>query len=211
MVFEALKEQFVAFSDSQRLERLKECQDLQILLNACLQRRQQEDPTSPKPTTVSTTKPHGAIDLEDVPTGFKMMRYFEWRTKELVRVKDTDGSTHILAMPSAEEQQQQPHLMTCAREAHALWGCRAVTLACAPDLNHLKQCFDTQGKMAVLSHSETAYERNPNANSTANITNLPCLAQQQRMGSCVTTKAAELQERVRQRQQTEAEKASEDV
>jgi hypothetical protein len=207
MVFETLKEQFVAFSDSQRLERLKECQDLQILLNACTKRRQQ-DPTTPTPA--SALQHQLVADLEDVPAGFKMMRYFEWRTKELVRVQDTDGSTHVLAMPSTTEQQQQ-HMMTCAREAHALWACRAVTLACAPDLNQLKQCFDQEGKMAVLSHSQTAYDGNTNSNTNSTTAHLPCLAQQQRMGSCVAVRAAELQERVKVRQETDAKKASEDV
>jgi ribosomal protein L31 len=114
-------------------------------------------------------------------------------------VDDTDGTSHVLAVPKDTRPQSQPP-QTCAREAHALWACRAVTLACASDLGQLKSCFDSTTTIDILSQSHTAYEKTTR-------TNLPCQTQQERMGLCVAKKAAELQVRVaaRQRAQTEDE------
>lgn len=187
-MIESIKERFMVYSDSQRLDRLRKCEELHTLLQACISRRQPSSDTTGNASTVTK--------LEDTPTGMKMMRYFEWRTNELMRVTDEHGETRVVAVPNQSETSDD----SCAREAHALWACRAVTLACASKLNQLKECFDTLPKEQIISVTETAYEVGVAEGAT-----VPCRMMQQQLGECVGIRAAELKERIRARQPEQEE------
>ena len=177
----------MVFSDDQRLDRLKQCEELHTLLAACMLRRRQ-------PSEHNSENASAAMKLEDTLSGVKMMRYFAWRTQELVRVTDEDGETRVVAIPN-QSGTMDDWENSCAREAHALWACRAVTLACAPKLNQLKECFDTLPKEQIVSVTETAYEV-----GVAEGVTVPCRTMQQKLGECVGIKASELKERIRVRQ-----------
>lgn len=202
-MFASIKEKFISFSDDQRLDRLKICQEINVLLVAC-QERQRNDTTTTNMTPI--------MNIEDNSTGFKMMKYFDWRSSSTpnthMSTTNENGGNNNNNDPTTTSNNEH---FNCAKEAHALWACRGVTLACASDLNQLKQCFDGLPKEEILNVSETAYEMTPTTDHYATTTtgdmmmistsNIPCQAYQQQMGNCIRTRAEELQQRVQGRLQ----------
>jgi hypothetical protein len=167
--------------DEQRHERLAQCRSLELVLADCRAR------------TPNRTQ------LEDVPAGIRMVRYFDWRD-----VPD-------------------PH---CQREAHAVWACRAVALKCGKELIQVRDCFRNYGAMssgssgdhinnnnktAILNHrtGSAAYEPSDavavrgaaDADATSDISMNPCAKVQQILGRCVSANAHALLERDAARRQ----------
>jgi hypothetical protein len=138
--------------DEQRVERLKQCRILEDIAAECR-----------RPTKEGSDRIH----LEDVPIGFRQVRYFRWRNLH-------------------------EHESTCQREIHAIWSCRAIALHCGAELVELRRCFDKlqeTNPSAILKQSETAYEAE-NASSE-----LPCRSLQVQLGECVKRNSTELQKR----------------
>lgn len=103
------------FVDGQRVERLENCRILDEILIEC-RRKSQE----------------ARLQLEDVPAGIRMLKYFGWRNI------------------------REPN---CQREEHAVWSCRAVSLGCGANLSELRTCFhELPEKTSILETTETAYE-----------------------------------------------------
>jgi hypothetical protein len=143
-----------------------------------------------------------------------MMKYFGWRGI-LQQHEEQQGDNHDTNFPEASSSaslDQAQHLQailsaTCARELHAMWGCRAVSIGCGNDLAKLKSCFEEEGNAAVLSESRTNYEDDTaSASSTSTKSSkesptptIPCRDIQRRLGSCVTQGAEQLYQRERQR------------
>ena len=100
--------------------------------------------------------------LEDCTPGLRMVRYFGWRNLH--------------------------NSNNCAREVHSLWGCRAISLGCGPDLVRLKECFDERGNN-LLQEPDTAYEQSTLRDK------LPCQDLQEQLGACVARRAMELEQR----------------
>ena len=110
--------------------------------------------------------------------------------------------------------QQQLEIPTCAREIHAQWACRAVSLACSPHLIRLRECFDEIGKQEVLSVPYFGYATSTSTTTTSTSTSdntihnvqqhdnynatkrIPCRELQASLGKCVAERAAELEQRV---------------
>ena len=122
-------------------------------------------------------KTNSATEIEEVSIGLRMMKYFGWRG--LLQKVGKDG---------------QPLVDSCAREQHAVWACRAVATGCGKELSYLKRCFDQEGPIDILLHSQTSYESSP----TSTNGNVPCESLQQEMGACVTKGAQELYQRRRE-------------
>lgn len=129
--------------DNQRHERLEQCRVLESILADC-----------------KAGKPN-RTQLEDVPPGIRMVRYFDWRNSP------------------------DPH---CQREAHSVWACRAVSLKCGADLVEVRNCFHNglDSKQAILRHSDGAvYE----PSMDTDVTKRPCGEVQRKLGECVATNA----------------------
>jgi hypothetical protein len=165
--------------DEQRHERLAQCRSLESVLADC------------------RTAKSNRTQLEDVPAGIRMVRYFDWRD-----VPD-------------------PH---CQREAHAVWACRAVALKCGKELIQIRDCFRNYGAMGglsgdnnkttILNHrtGSAAYELSDavvvqgaaaanDADATSDISMNPCAKVQQILGRCVSANAHALLERDAARRQ----------
>jgi len=150
-----MRQKIYGIMDEQRLHRLQQCQVLTSILKDCQ----------------NSSKNSGRQQLEDLPAGIRMVRYFDWRD-----------------IPSR----------ACARETHAVWACRATALQCGADLAVLKNCFTEEaGIEAVLqSGAATAYETpGTNTSNKAALEKIPCLVHQQAMGQCVSQAATELRKR----------------
>jgi hypothetical protein len=189
------------FSDEQRVLRLQKCQDLKRCLDNCLQ-VQQEMLKGKKDAHKNM------IDMEGCVSGIRMVKYFDWRESVPTRVfgeNDTTGKPNkVVALPKAKNKANQVGLSsveseipTCARQVHSLWGCRAVALACSPDLVQLRNCFREIGdKEAILSVPYFGYTEGNNESQS-----IPCREFQQKLAQCVTKRAAELEQRVRARKE----------
>jgi hypothetical protein len=178
---EALWSKITTFSDEQRCERLQTCQDLSKCVQNCLTR--QQDMLASKEVSVET------VDMENCVAGIRMMKYFGWRESQPLRV--LGENEHQVVSTKQEQQEQDSNVPpTCAREVHAQWGCRAVALACSPDLIKLKNCFNAIGKDEVLSVPYFGYAPGDESKS------IPCREIQESLGKCVAERAAELELRV---------------
>jgi hypothetical protein len=184
------------FMDQQRLERLKQCQEIDVILKNCLARRSElrnnKTPTEP------------ALDIEHSIPGTRMMRYFGWHEETPVSQESTSfssllssgGATQDVTSRNAAAQQESTTksssslaIPSCAKETHALWACRSVCLACAEHLKNVKDCLDGLPN-DVISIPETAYE------PTSYTGLIPCRQSQEELGKCVIQQAKELQKRL---------------
>jgi hypothetical protein len=157
--------------DQQRHERLAQCRSLESVLADCHAQR-------------TTTKTR--TQLEDIPAGIRMVRYFDWRD-----VPD-------------------PH---CQREAHAVWACRAVALQCGGELLKVRDCFHQTlpTKTTILEYPNGTAAYNPSSSPSSSKDDfvqdegtdavVPCARLQQSLGRCVSTNAHALLERDTARRQ----------
>jgi hypothetical protein len=216
---------FTDFSDHQRLERLKQCREIEHVLNRCrtmqqiimLKNQEQElhqkkgiftnwlKRSDNKPDNnnnkhhhppASRSPPHySTLELEQTVPGLRMTHYFGWRQTSAVRVGDV-----VIREKKQEEttrEEKKETLTSCARETHCLWACRSIALGCAPYLTKLKQCF--QQYENVQSVDQTAYDEKSRKNITAADLVIPCREIQEELGACVTQNALELQRRRQQK------------
>lgn len=119
-----------------------------------------------------------AIEHRGLP--LRSIKYFDWRD---------------IAKEHPEVEK------TCAREEHLVWSCRAVAFGCGRELGALKQCFDDEGPLRILSAPGTAYEGGSDTNKKANI---PCREVQEALGNCTNKGVSALYER-RRKQQSSSE------
>lgn len=188
------------FMDQQRLERLKQCQEIDAVLKQCLQRRQQM--LNKEPVNVQE------LDVDQTVPGTRMMRYFGWHQEtgdahpesasfsSILQSTSSDNNERGAAVVETEKQSTQTtstsntsEIPTCAKETHALWACRSVCLGCAEHLRNLKDCFQLIPEQ-VLNVPNNAYE------PTTYTGTIPCRQSQEELGKCVVTKAKELQKRL---------------
>jgi hypothetical protein len=217
-LFGSLQSKWRQISDSQRIDRLQQCQALHDILSECRQRnadpqrhdesrgrelrrkeREIQQMSSQSPSVASTvgdatTTTAAASEtptIENTPAGIRMLHYFQWRNLE-----EEDGASVLVDARRL-----------CTREEHALWACRAVATACGPDLVQVKRCFDETGPSilqqaaaydkvsAVPSTSEEAKVRE-SASSTSSSSSPPCVDVQRSMGSCVARGIDGLNQRI---------------
>jgi hypothetical protein len=173
------RQQITGMMDDQRLHRLQQCRILQTVLSDC---RKSNDSNN-------ISHRQRKIELEDVPAGIRMVRYFNWRDwKEPSGASDTDNDTN----DSNSNSNNSNH---CLREEHAVWACRSVALKCGAPLAQLRSCFTDAGADAVLdSRNRTAYEPD-DAGGADQTPKTQCQWQQQALGDCVAAAAVQLQER----------------
>jgi hypothetical protein len=203
--------------DGQRLERLEQCRVLESVLHNCRQRQNKSNPQSSLPTNTTTarrpwwsrltateqidvlaTSPDGdrtsSLTLENTSAGIRMLRFFHWR-EEL--------STNDVAAATAMD-------ISCQREQHAVWGCRAVAVGCGEPLTMLRDCFDAQGPLNVLgsrsrskqeTESSCYYESDNKLSADVAAMTEPsvCQEMQRAVGKCVAINLQQLQQRVAQR------------
>eukprot|EP00977_Amphora_coffeiformis_P003971 scaffold795_cov187-Amphora_coffeaeformis.AAC.12 len=165
--------------DAQRIERLKQCQSLQGLLQACREKRPDR------------------AQLEDFPMGIRSVRYFQWR--------HGNENSHTRGGASASNGTATN---SCVREEHALWTCRGVALKCGGEVVRLRDCFQEYSAEELLhpDNEATAYENNNHTTNATTTTTMkkkkkitpPCAEFQQALGTCVTQNAAALAERQQQ-------------
>lgn len=190
------------FMDQQRLERLKQCQEIDAVLRDCLQRRNKmlNGETVPQEQE--------SLSVDQIVPGTRMMRYFGWHKEtpsspESVSfssvwqsASETDETTVTVkeemkpaTTANASASSTVTLIPTCAKEMHAIWACRSVCLGCAGDLRNLKDCFQLLPEEVLNAH-ETAYEP-----TLSNVT-IPCRQSQEELGRCVVKNAKELQQRL---------------
>lgn len=194
--------------DEQRLERLRQCQDLARILQSCRQNQNHQRP-----------------QLEDLPIGIRSVRYFRWRKSP--EQLETEGQTTSHANNANNKQNSNHNHNTdhsCIREEHALWACRGVALKCGQELVQLRDCFRQHTAPELLQATQTAYENgakrtvtttastttatttssSSSASSPSGVTHpdtsppIPCASLQQTLGACVAKNATALAERQRQ-------------
>jgi hypothetical protein len=218
-LFGSLQSKWRQISDSQRIDRLQQCQALHDILSECRQRnadpqrhdesrgrelrrkeREIQQMSSQSPSVENTgrdaaTTTSAAAEtptIENTPAGIRMLHYFQWRNLEA-----EEGGASVLGDARR----------LCTREEHALWACRAVATACGPDLIQVKRCFDETGPpilqqaaaydkvSAVPSTSEEAKVRE-SASSISTSSSPPCVDVQRSMGSCVARGIDGLNQRI---------------
>lgn len=179
----AVKNQLHDMGDEQRMERLQSCRTIEEVHKDCrrfnklVKQKQQSSTTTEDDSTLKRT-----VQLEDVPPGIRILKYYDWRN-----IHDYDHS--------------------CIREKHATWACRAGALQCGAELVQLRHCFnvavvppegvtDPNNKNygAVLSISNTAYEPSKHKH-TVNLDTIPCREFQEKLGQCIAKNATALAER----------------
>lgn len=184
------------FMDEQRLERLKHCREIEHFLKHCQERRRK---------IISKEKNvEDEWDVDKTVPGTRMMRYFGWHQEPEEAPSESSFSSIFHKAQSSDQVNTasiQPKatpvtsvssshsIPSCAKESHALWGCRAVSLGCAGHLRHLRECF--QETPDVLSNPNTAYE--PSRNNSDGV---PCREIQETLGKCVIQEARALQQRL---------------
>jgi hypothetical protein len=184
-----------AFMDEQRLERLMQCQEIQQVLKHCQERR--------KALISSSNEVKEEWDVDQTVPGTRMMRYFGWHEESPStlssfstvlhnNVHQSNDSIETASIQPKETTTTSTLIPSCAKESHALWGCRAVSLGCAGHLRQLRECFKTTPR-DVLSDPNTAYEP---SNNTTSRDRLPCQELQEALGKCVIKEAKELKQRV---------------
>mmetsp|Transcript_18428 Transcript_18428/g.27310 ORF Transcript_18428/g.27310 Transcript_18428/m.27310 type:complete len:192 (+) Transcript_18428:123-698(+) len=181
-MLEELWSRFQRFSDEQRLFRLGTCQDIAKCVESCRNVRN---------SRLSGKECGEMLDLEGCVAGIRMVKYFDWRESQPTRIKLGDGArgeTVLAIKPSHDKAKDE--IPTCARETHAVWGCRAIALGCAPHMIDLRNCFqESYTTEQVLSVSQFGYENNNNEN-------IPCRDIQRALGECVAREASLLEQRV---------------
>ena len=183
------------FMDEQRLERLKQCQEIEQYYKHCQERRRAMLAKHQEPIPQEW-------NVEECIPGTRMARYFGWHKETPPSEGPISSLFHDNLNALAEEPSretfiedtttgtQNDTIPSCAKEAHSLWACRSVGLGCASHLSELKACFDSTPD--ILTTPETAYEQTP-ANKV-----VPCQVQQEHLGKCVVQQAKELQRRLDQ-------------
>jgi hypothetical protein len=218
----SVRQQITGMMDDQRLHRLQQCRILQEVLSDCRKSSSsrsssRSSSTNQQTDATDTTTRRRRLELEDVPAGIRMVRYFNWRDYKapdvLVGTSDHDTDSHKSKSTKKEirsnnnsKQIQNNNGNHCLREEHAVWACRSVALQCGAPLAQLKSCFTDAGADAVLdSANQTAYEpdynapetvaKNNSSSGSGTATKTPCQWQQQALGDCVAAAAVQLQER----------------
>ena len=221
----ALPNAWMRLMDEQRLSRLQQCQALEQVLGECRQRQRQQQEIqrrqrrqqheNSKPTTTSwwSRPTRSGVDeddnvdddetelprltqLEDLPAGMRMVRYFNWRN-------------HQPEDSSSSSSSGDTHGGSCLREEHAVWACRAVALQCGRELVGLRDCFRRVGPDRILSPDATTaykvddYERHNDNDDDDD----SCLVWQTQLGSCVQQSARALEQR-RQEQSSASQSSS---
>lgn len=143
------------------------------------------------------------LDMEDCVAGIRMVKYFDWRESSPTRVYGEDDTTQANTLVSVKAVPKEPESNippTCAREIHSSWACRAVSLACSPDVIGLRNCFKEIGvKDEILSVPYFGYQEGADVGKR-----IPCREWQESLGKCVAERATELGERVTKRKEAEA-------
>jgi hypothetical protein len=201
-----MRQHITGMMDDQRLHRLQQCRVLQEVLSDC---RRQSSSSSRDTSSTSTNKDTDTtrrrrLELEDVPAGIRMVKYFNWRDWQAPETVTADNNNNDGSSNKSNTKSKKGGNNHCLREEHAVWACRGVALSCGAPLAQLKSCFDETpgGVDAVLaSTNQTAYEpeykagNNDNSDQTNKTSKTPCQWQQQALGDCVAAAAVQLQER----------------
>lgn len=185
--------------DSQRVDRLKQCRTLHDLLQRC------QIQSSGK--AGSGEQYYSCSEIDNIPEGIRMMRYFDWR-----RPKNGDGSGGGPSGARADDGNnkglEHGELVPCIREEHSLWACRAVATGCGADLAELKGCMKKHGMKNFLRYPAgyttdknvpTASSSTPikaTASNSAAVDEVPCVDLQRKLSNCVGIEVRGLQQRV---------------
>mmetsp|Transcript_10486 Transcript_10486/g.14868 ORF Transcript_10486/g.14868 Transcript_10486/m.14868 type:complete len:216 (+) Transcript_10486:181-828(+) len=176
---------FGSFMDRQRLDRLEQCRDIEYCLQDCLQAK-----------SSGTKVQDDNFGMEDISSGIRMLRYYQWRDNTDKVKNDSDKMD-----TQQEEKSEKPAVIpSCAKQQHSLWGCRSVALACGVDLVNLRTCFLQYDKDQVLAVGDTNYDGSNNVPDMGKPP-IPCREQQRLLGECITRNAAELEQRLQKRRQ----------
>lgn len=173
-----------------------QCQEIQQVLKHCQERR--------KKLIANSNEVEEEWDIDQTVPGTRMMRYFGWREESpstlsfSTMLNNNAQPNDAIPIETASIQPKGPTTTTstpitipsCAKESHALWGCRAVSLGCAGHLRQLRECFQTTPH-DVLFDPTTAYE--PSSNTGDRV---PCQKLQESLGKCVIKEAKELKQRL---------------
>ena len=201
---QSLRDYVTSFADEQTYERLKQCGDIQDALNECERIRKLIKLSKKKGTELSASETSPKISLTDTRAGMRIARFYDWglsnpRAAEALAAMRGDSVLHSSTHPSEVEKEveavelksrNESMPVSCSRERHAVWGCRAMAVGCAEELVQLKKCF-------IEKHRDTnpqyfAYE---NSNDLSNTD--ACQVDMQKLGQCVSQKWKELDERLK--------------
>ena len=198
-----LKDYITSFADRQTQERIRQCNDLERALNECERIRRIVDTSK----TASDTIPK--FRIQDSRVGMKISRFYGWglvnhRAEEKIAEMRGDGGMRSM-YPSKNEMVEDPiknrstsipktnatnSSISCSREHHAVWGCRAIALGCSSELVQLKKCFQDRGD--INPH----YFTYKNDGTLENTDENGCQLDMQKLGKCVTKNFEDLNNRM---------------
>jgi len=200
----SFKDYLISFADRQRQERLNQCVVIEQALSECERIRRSVSASKPGSASKSVTGP--TVRLQDSRAAMKISRFYDWglsnpRAEEAINAMRGDsgiGSMHPSeyqkdtskgTSSSAASVDASPS-MSCSREQHAVWGCRAMALGCASDLVQLKKCF--KENLGTTNPQYFAYDSD--AVDIGEGKNF-CQLEMQKVGNCVKQNWKELDER----------------
>lgn len=172
---------FGKFMDGQRLQRLGQCREIEQSLKACMEARQLQ----------KAVDPNEDFGMEGIAPGIRMLRYYRWRDEE--SSSEEEEEEKLKTMP-------KPTIPSCAKQQHSVWGCRAISTACAVELIAMRDCFDQYDKDQVLAIADTNYDGSNDRLDRP----IACREQQRILGACVAKNTAEMEQRIRRRNQVNA-------
>ena len=189
--FSFVQDKWMEFSDTNRLEKLKDCQELETVVQNCL------DPSS-------SSSSSERVALQGCKAGVRMGRFYGWLDSEYERMEGTKSGGLDVSFRPVDDQANNSSSSGggCGKEIHGLWGCRAMALRCAPQMLLLKDCFQQYPPHVIGQVNMVAYEQQQGTtNQPPNVLNekMPCGHLQRQLGQCVVDNATALEQRVRER------------
>jgi hypothetical protein len=199
--------------DHQNQERLKQCVAIEDALSECERIRKLVESSSNQ-KDLSSPELHPKIQLHDSRAGMKIARFYGWGLRnpkaeeaiDLMRGNNLILNNHQLGTDSEESknanvakneevvnskiinQGNKNITVSCSKEHHALWGCRAMALGCAKELIQLKKCFNEN----QLNNDPQYFCYDKPSSSPEEV----CSLSMRKLGECVSIKLKALNERI---------------
>lgn len=199
-IFASPNSPFTSFADKQRIERLDQCQQLQLIVDACHAANSKDN--------VDDTS-----DIQTSRSGIRISRFYKWGSgEEQQDGASTDNSAsdvfseaassfteggNTTNTPTQSTQQQKSNTSRaryskgCAIETHELWACKALAVGCGNYLSDLRHCWSNNQQ-----EQQKSMKKNEDGMTYHNgNTDKSCRTIQVDMARCVNTNKAELEER----------------
>mmetsp|Transcript_16737 Transcript_16737/g.31707 ORF Transcript_16737/g.31707 Transcript_16737/m.31707 type:complete len:238 (-) Transcript_16737:9-722(-) len=233
--FSSIRDFISSFADEQNLERLKQCAEIEQALRQCerIQQAVKEGglETSSASTSTAVTLQDSRAGMKIAR--FYGWGLRNPKAEEAVAAMRAGGGNQLFYSmqkeASSQQQQQQEWeggtatdgkyfsgnassiassspAISCSKEHHALWGCRAMAVGCAKELVELKKCFEENHSSDGNDPQYFCYSNDNDVKANGNNTaetgsgtvnrDKVCSESMRKLGECVTMKWKDLNERL---------------